>query len=242
VLEILQEMPVKEFGAVVAVEAAQREGQGLFNARDGIKDTSLTFAPDGTLFGPTGGNIDNIDGINEQTGGGGATVGYSVCLDKPRDVFIPLVGLDRNMLLEEGAWLGGCQTPFGIPSTEGCEQAVNGCRRDLPEQHVGVVGELVGRVWKPQRDHGVKPFAAHEIAGNPEALEKLKQVTIVVLLWPSRFAFGLTTRGSRCGIQDTDGILPVIATGMAELVQDATLESLGPVQVTTTDRGNIFAS
>ena len=66
--EVAIEVVVEEFGAVVAVEAEEREGERFFDVFDLGQDVRFTFAPDGSLFGPAGGDINAVDGIGEHSG------------------------------------------------------------------------------------------------------------------------------------------------------------------------------
>ena len=66
--EVSEEVVVKEFGAVVAVEAEEGEGQGFFDVLKLLQDRGFSFAPDRSLFGPAGGDVDAVDGIGEHAG------------------------------------------------------------------------------------------------------------------------------------------------------------------------------
>jgi len=68
--EVFEEVIIEELASVIAIEAAKGEGQGSFDVFDLLEDVGFTFSPDGSLFGPTGGNIDAIQGIGEHTGQG----------------------------------------------------------------------------------------------------------------------------------------------------------------------------
>ena len=72
--EVVVEVVVEEFGSVIGVEAEQGEREGLFNILDLFEDAGFAFAPDGSLFGPAGGDIDNIEGIGKHAGEGVAAV------------------------------------------------------------------------------------------------------------------------------------------------------------------------
>lgn len=75
---VFKDWPVKELGSVVAVKATDFERQRLLNGFEGTDDALFAFTPDGSLFGPSGSDIDRIDGINEVTGNRCATVGNGV--------------------------------------------------------------------------------------------------------------------------------------------------------------------
>jgi len=47
-------------------------------------------------------------------------VGNGIGFKKSWDAFIPLVGLDGNMLLDQRARLGGCQTLLAVACAQWC--------------------------------------------------------------------------------------------------------------------------
>ena len=63
-----------------------------------MKDGFLAFAPDGSLFGPTGGQIGVIDGENVLAGGIIAAMMYGVGFKESRDGLIPLIGGNGNLV------------------------------------------------------------------------------------------------------------------------------------------------
>lgn len=95
--EVSQEVVIKEFGAIVAIEAEQGEGQGLFDVFDLFQDTGFSLSPDGPLFSPAGGDIHAVDGIGEHTGYGFTAVGHSIGLQETGAGFIPLIGCQGDL-------------------------------------------------------------------------------------------------------------------------------------------------
>ena len=63
-----QQVVIEELGAVIAIEAQKGEGQHLLQVIDLLQDTHFSLTPDGPLFGPAGGNVDEIQGISELAG------------------------------------------------------------------------------------------------------------------------------------------------------------------------------
>ncbi len=99
--EVAIEVVVKEFGAVVAVEAEERERERGFDVMDLLEDAGFAFAPYGALFGPAGGDIDGVDGVSEHAGEGITAVGDGIGFEEAGAGFIPLVGLDGDLVTEE---------------------------------------------------------------------------------------------------------------------------------------------
>lgn len=61
-------MIIEELAPIVAIEAEQGEGQGLFDLFDLFEGVGFPFTPDGPLFGPAGGYVDAVNGIGEHSG------------------------------------------------------------------------------------------------------------------------------------------------------------------------------
>jgi len=92
-----EEVIIEELATVVAIEAEQGEGQSLFDLFDLFEGTRFSFAPDSSLFGPAGGNIDAINGIGEHPVEGVAAMGDGVGFEKAWSGLVPLIGIDRDL-------------------------------------------------------------------------------------------------------------------------------------------------
>ena len=90
-------MIIEKLSAIVAVEAKQGEGQSLFDLFDLFEGIRFSFAPDSSLFGPAGGNIDAINGIGEHSVEGLSAMGDGVGFEKAWSGFVPLIGIDRDL-------------------------------------------------------------------------------------------------------------------------------------------------
>ena len=90
-------MIIEKLSAIVAVEAKQGEGQSLFDLFDLFEGVSFSFAPDGPLFGPAGGDIDAINGIGEHTGEGVSAMGDGVGFEEAGLGLVPLIGFNRDL-------------------------------------------------------------------------------------------------------------------------------------------------
>jgi len=88
---------IEKLAAIVAIEAKQGERQSLFDLFDLFEGIRFSFAPDGPLFGPTGGDIDAINGIGKHTGEGVSAMGDGVGFEEAGLGFVPLIGFDRDL-------------------------------------------------------------------------------------------------------------------------------------------------
>ena len=95
-----------------------------------LKDIGFSFSPYGSLFGPAGGDIDEVDSIGEHTGEGIAAVSHGIGFEETGAGFIPLVGLDGDLVSQQGAGFGGGAASFFVVDASGAEDAVDGSRGD----------------------------------------------------------------------------------------------------------------
>lgn len=128
--EVSQEVVVEEFGAVIAIEAEQGEGECLFDVFELFQDAGFTLSPGGPLFSPAGGDIHAVDGIGEHTGYGFSAMGDGIGFEESGAGFVPLVGFNGDMFFQEGAWFcGGAASCCIVDSGRGKESVDSG-RRD----------------------------------------------------------------------------------------------------------------
>ncbi len=124
--EVAEEVVVKEFGSVIAVEAEEGKRERGFDVADLFQDTGFAFAPNGSLFGPASGDIDSVDGVGEHSGEGIAAVGDGVCFEEAGAGFIPLISFDGDLVTQEGTGFGGGAASFFVGDASGAEDAVDG--------------------------------------------------------------------------------------------------------------------
>ena len=98
-----------------------------------LKDIGFSFSPYGSLFGPAGGDIDEVDSIGEHTGEGIAAVSHGIGFEEAGAGFIPLVGLDGDLFAEEGTGFSGGAASFFVADAGVGEDAVDGGWGDLEE-------------------------------------------------------------------------------------------------------------
>ncbi len=83
------------------------------------------------MFGPAGGDIDGIDRIGEQACEGIAAVGDGISFEEAGTGFIPLVGLDGDLVAQEGTGFGGGAASFFVVDASGAEDTVDGGWGDM---------------------------------------------------------------------------------------------------------------
>jgi len=93
----------------------------------------LAFSPDSALFGPPGGDIGAIEGESEHAEEGGAAVGDGIGFEEAGARFVPVVGLDGDLVTEESAGFGGGAAAFFVMGADGEEESVDGGGRDEEE-------------------------------------------------------------------------------------------------------------
>jgi hypothetical protein len=128
--KVSQEVVIEKLGSIVRIEAEQWEGQGSFDIFDLFQDVSFSFTPDGTLFGPAGGDIDTVKGIGEHTREGLSAMGDGVGFEEAGAGLVPLVGLDGDVLPEEGTGFSSATASFLVLDTDGTQESIDGGCRD----------------------------------------------------------------------------------------------------------------
>ena len=92
--KVSQEVIVEELASVIAIEAEYWEREGFFDAFDLFQDPCFSFARYGTLFGPSGGDIDEVEGIDIDAGCGFSAMGDGIGFEESWSRFIPLIGFN----------------------------------------------------------------------------------------------------------------------------------------------------
>lgn len=96
--KVSEEVIIEKLASIVTIEAEQGERQSLFDLFNLFEGIGFSFAPDGSLFSPTGCNIDAVNGIGEHTGEGITAMGDGVGFKEAGSGFVPLVGFDGDLL------------------------------------------------------------------------------------------------------------------------------------------------
>ena len=92
------EVIVEELTSVITIEAEDGEWEGFFDVFDLFQDSCFALSPDGTLFCPAGGDIDEVDGIDVHPDGRIAAMSDRIGIEKARARFVPLIGFDGDLL------------------------------------------------------------------------------------------------------------------------------------------------
>ena len=105
------------------------KGSVFSDVFDLFQNPGFSFSPDCALFSPSGGDIDEIYGIDVYSGGGLATMSDRIGFEKTRSGFLPLIGSDGYLFFQEVSRFSCCPSPFIVLDTGRCEEPVYGCRR-----------------------------------------------------------------------------------------------------------------
>ena len=168
VLEVFEDGPVQKFASVIAVKSENIEREFLFDIFDGSEDTVFSFSPYGSLLAPSGGDIYAINGKNEHSFHRSAAVSYSISLYEAWPLFIPLIGGDRNVLLEQRSRPCGTQSQFTCPGSHRSHQTVDGSRRRWTAR-VTAVRRSAGRACDARRMEATK-VRPSSVSWNTEGL------------------------------------------------------------------------
>ena len=113
-VKVSHQMPIQKLRAVIAVEAKQREREGIFDILDLPQDICFPFTPDRPLLCPAGGNIDGVYGIGKLAEETLPAMGNGIGLQESRFCLIPLVGFNGDLFSQEGARFRGGSSPASV--------------------------------------------------------------------------------------------------------------------------------
>ena len=98
---VLMQVRVDEFRAVVGVDATERERQGRAPLGEAFLHAHLAFPQDGAVFDPRGVDVSQIQRMEEVPVGAVARVAHQVHLGEAGLGDVPVIGLDRNVVLQQ---------------------------------------------------------------------------------------------------------------------------------------------
>ena len=111
-LAIVIEMSIDKFRAVVGVNAQQFKRQGLTDGFHGATDSFLPFAQHGTSLDPGGVDVGEVQRMTAVSGGRAAGMRDQIDFGEAGLANVPVVGLDGNVMLQQGARFGPTVDPF----------------------------------------------------------------------------------------------------------------------------------
>ena len=129
--EVVEEESVEELSAVIEIDTEDNEGQGIFHIFNLSGDLAESLAVGGSLFGPTGGDVDGIGGEGVGAFEGGTAVGDGVCFQESGSKFVPLPCFNGDVMLEKEPWFSGASAFASVEMFDGLEKSIDGWRRDL---------------------------------------------------------------------------------------------------------------
>jgi hypothetical protein len=216
------ELGVDELGAVVRVDALQAERQGLADLVEGALHAALALAQDGARFGPGGLDVDDVQGVGELASGRGAAMGDEIELGEAGDGDIPVIGLQGNVVLEEGAGLGAAvapglevalvrrQAPIDLPGTDPAELGLGR----------GGEVEMAPRPRQPERQQRLEADRPRVARRRPDLRQRLDHPRGIRESAAPRPAPGLPGRRP---VEQPDRVLAVVLRHATELIQDPLL-------------------
>jgi len=105
--EVVEEKAVKELPAVIKVDAEDGERQGIFHIFDFSSNFAESFAVGGTLFSPSGGDVDGIGSEGVVAVYRASTVSDGVGFKESGSEFVPLSCFDGDVVFEKESWFCG---------------------------------------------------------------------------------------------------------------------------------------
>ncbi len=103
VSQIPVQMVIKEFGAIIAIEAKDGKRQRCFNVLDLCHDSKCTLVPGGAVLGPAGEDIGQGQAPDKVTCQAIAAVRHGIGFHKTGPGNIPMPGANANLVLEQRA-------------------------------------------------------------------------------------------------------------------------------------------
>ncbi len=109
-LEVAHQMPVEELAAVIAVEAFDGEGQRGFHFARGFHDAVRSFVPHGAQARPAAVDVGVGHAPDETALQRASAVRHGVGFKEPGPGDVPVVGANRDVVLEQAPGLGATAT------------------------------------------------------------------------------------------------------------------------------------
>ena len=175
------------------------------------------------MFAPVGGNVDRIGGDGVIAFDGGAAVSHGIGFQEARARLIPLIGFDGDVVFEKESRFCGRSTFAAVQLSDGLESLVDGRGRDSEEFAQDLLWKISVKLLvrtDPIRDSFFETFGADEIDGNPDFLERLEEIGMLVLRFGARFVFRLQAPWGFPVSEPTNGIFTVKTEVGANFIED----------------------
>jgi len=224
---VFEQMVVEEFAAVIGVQSAQGEGQGLADLLEGLQNAGFASSLHGPGFHPAGEDVGEVEGVKKLALGGRPGMGHQIHFHRARALDIPVVGLDGDLVPEQRARFGASVEAAFESASVGFQGPVEGAGADgehLPLQGRGEAEALSDPGQPPSQDR----FETHRpgiACLLPDGFDDAQEgQTVGCGPGPSRGSLRPSCGQGRGELPD--GVLAVDPTDLAELIQDAPLVRL----------------
>ncbi len=152
-----------------------------------------------------------------------------------------MIGLHRDMVLEQGAWLGATVPPCLQLASVGAQTPIDLPRADASQlvAHPGIEMESASSPGQPERQERLqpnRPRIARRLPDHPQCLDG--RPTIGRRALPADGP----GRDRRRTVQPSHGVLAVIPGDLAELVQDPSLLCARRLPIPPVDRCQVLPS
>jgi len=218
---VAHEMRVDKLRAIVGIDPPQGKRQGLANLFQGRAHRLLAAAQHRPRLRPVGVNVGDVERVTELARGAVPRVRNQVDLRIARHLHVPVVGLERNVLLEQGPRLGAAVKPppqLLLVRPQAIVQRAGADRQQLPFL-LGSQMEAPANPRQPVRQQRLQPRRPGIIRRFPRCPDYPQQRPPVGLPpspLPPRPAGPWT-------MQQPDRVFAVIMTVRTELVQNPPL-------------------
>ena len=218
-LAVAVEMVVDELGAVVGVDPPEAEGQDLSDLLQGRLDAGFAATEDGPGLHPRRVDVGHVQRMGELAIGPVAGVGHQVELGEAGGGDVPVVGLQRDVVLEQGPGLGPAIAARRELPLDGRQASVDLARTDGAEllAHGGGEPEAPAGPGQPEGQQRFQPHRPGIPGGLPDRGQRLDHRQPVRGGAPPA-AGPLGTRGR--AVEKPQRVLALVARGLTELIED----------------------
>ena len=220
-LAVVVQVLVDELRAIVGVDAPERKGQGLAELGEGRLDRALALAEHGGGLDPGGVDVGEVEGVHELALAQAAAMRHEIDLGEAGDGHVPAIGLEGDVMFEQGARLGAPVQPLAELAAVRGQAAIDLPRADREHLlfHGRAQAQPAPRPGQPQRQQGLEPHGPRVAGGLPDAPQDGDHGRAIPGGSAPWWAGGAGGRA----VEQPDGVLAVMAGDLTELVQDLLL-------------------